>query len=330
MSNGRYGLERDFGQERPPLWPKLAAVVILVVVAVIGIRVCRNLDRETIGQRRALVEKKSQPEPPPSPTVMVAQSVRPPQPLTDKALPDELRTMIERADKLALDADLAAAYLAYHAALLADSNNTARSAIEGRIGAVALPLVVSRQPMDGKTPYTIQRGDSLSLIARRFGVTQEYLMRANGLADPNKIVTGRDLRTLDHPKFALEVVKATRTLTITLNGKFFKRYQVSVGRADDTPTGTFKIRNRIVNPAWWRTDGTAVPYGDSENILGTRWLGLTATGDTANVQGYGIHGTWDDSIIGRAASAGCIRMRNSDVEELHLLLPLGTPVTIKP
>ena len=31
MSNGRYGLERDFGQERPPLWPKLAAVVILVV-----------------------------------------------------------------------------------------------------------------------------------------------------------------------------------------------------------------------------------------------------------------------------------------------------------
>jgi lipoprotein-anchoring transpeptidase ErfK/SrfK len=55
---------------------------------------------------------------------------------------------------------------------------------------------------------------------------------------------------------------------------------------------------------------------------------LRATGSTPDVRGYGIHGTWDESTIGKSESAGCIRMKNRDVEELYVLLPPGTPVTI--
>jgi lipoprotein-anchoring transpeptidase ErfK/SrfK len=47
------------------------------------------------------------------------------------------------------------------------------------------------------------------------------------------------------------------------------------------------------------------------------------------VKGYGIHGTWDKDSIGKAESAGCIRLRNEDVEELFLLVPVGTPVRIE-
>ena len=71
-----------------------------------------------------------------------------------------------------------------------------------------------------------------------------------------------------------------------------------------------------------------IPYGDPANILGTHWLALEPTGDTPRVSGYGIHGTWDDTSIGKQSSAGCVRMRNSDVEELYVLLPRGTPVLI--
>lgn len=42
--------------------------------------------------------------------------------------------------------------------------------------------------------YTIQRGDTLSGLARRFGTTVDQLAQANGIADPNKIMAGAALR----------------------------------------------------------------------------------------------------------------------------------------
>jgi lipoprotein-anchoring transpeptidase ErfK/SrfK len=42
----------------------------------------------------------------------------------------------------------------------------------------------------------------------------------------------------------------------------------------------------------------------------------------------GLHGTNDQAGIGRAVSHGCIRVRNTVIERLAALLPLGTPVRI--
>ena len=45
-------------------------------------------------------------------------------------------------------------------------------------------------------------------------------------------------------------------------------------------------------------------------------------------RGLGIHGTADDSSIGKSLSAGCVRMHNKDVEELFALVPVGTVVEV--
>jgi hypothetical protein len=45
-------------------------------------------------------------------------------------------------------------------------------------------------------------------------------------------------------------------------------------------------------------------------------------------KGYGIHGTNMPHSIGKAASHGCIRMRNHDVEELFELVQVGDPVDL--
>ncbi|MDA0991414.1 MAG: L,D-transpeptidase, partial [Verrucomicrobia bacterium] len=119
-----------------------------------------------------------------------------------------------------------------------------------------------------------------------------------------------------------------KDLVVYLDGKFFKRYGVGTGKYGKTPLGEFEIYDKITEPVWWRPDGKEIPFGDPLNILGTRWMAIRATGDTPQVRGYGIHGTWDDSSIGKAESAGCIRMRNSEVEELFDLLPYLTPVRI--
>jgi len=64
-----------------------------------------------------------------------------------------------------------------------------------------------------------------------------------------------------------------------------------------------------------------IPPGDPENILGTRWMGL-------DKESYGIHGTTDPKSLGLQATAGCVRMRNSEVEQLYSIVPVGTEVTI--
>ena len=63
--------------------------------------------------------------------------------------------------------------------------------------------------------------------------------------------------------------------------------------------------------------------GGPTNPLGTRALYLDAPG-------IRIHGTWDSSSIGTAASHGCIRMHVQDSEELYPLVPIGTQVLVKP
>ena len=42
----------------------------------------------------------------------------------------------------------------------------------------------------------------------------------------------------------------------------------------------------------------------------------------------GIHGTNNPASIGKAASKGCIRMYNADVEALYDMVEIGTPVSI--
>ena len=42
----------------------------------------------------------------------------------------------------------------------------------------------------------------------------------------------------------------------------------------------------------------------------------------------GLHGTDQPDTVGQDVSAGCIRMRNDDIEQLVERLPLGVPVEI--
>ena len=76
---------------------------------------------------------------------------------------------------------------------------------------------------------------------------------------------------------------------------------------------------RIPDPTWYGK-GRIVPPGKS-NPLGPRWLGLSK-------KGYGIHGTNNPASIGRGASHGCIRLRNSDIEELFEMVSVGDQVEL--
>jgi len=46
-------------------------------------------------------------------------------------------------------------------------------------------------------------------------------------------------------------------------------------------------------------------------------------------KGYGIHGTNAPGSIGKAASHGCLRMKQDDLEELYKLVKVGDTVVIR-
>ncbi len=213
-------------------------------------------------------------------------------------------------------------------ALESVTNEPLRGEIEAKLGALNVELVRHPWPIPEKTTYVVQEGDSIRAIAQKFGTTVDLIVESNELKKPDLIKPGDRLRVFGG-KLDIKVSKSRHDLLVTSNGKFFKRYRVGTGRYDRTPVGTFVVSERIKEPVWWRADGQTIPYGDKENILGTRWMAMKATGTTEAVKGYGIHGTWDTESIGKAESAGCIRLKNEDVEELFGMIPVGVPVTIE-
>jgi lipoprotein-anchoring transpeptidase ErfK/SrfK len=112
-----------------------------------------------------------------------------------------------------------------------------------------------------------------------------------------------------------------RKLAILENGTVVADFAVSVG-ADESPspTGQFEIVNRVTNPTYYH-EGQVIPAG-KDNPVGTRWVGLSQ-------KGYGIHGTNVPKSIGLAASHGCIRLRNRDMEKLFGMLRVGDVVEIR-
>lgn len=166
--------------------------------------------------------------------------------------------------------------------------------------------------------YEVVQGDSLAKIAKRFGTTMELIMKSNNMKGTS-VMLGKKLK-ISKARFSIIVDKSQNILTLKADGNIFKTYHVSTGKNNSTPTGNFKITTKLENPTWY-TAGAVVPPGSPDNILGTRWLGISA-------KSYGIHGTTDPGSIGKQSTAGCVRMLNNEVEELYAIVPEGTDVVI--
>ncbi|MBI4226716.1 MAG: L,D-transpeptidase family protein [Candidatus Omnitrophica bacterium] len=200
-------------------------------------------------------------------------------------------------------------------------DSSAAAQIQQRLGDINVHLLQHPASESGApfyAPYIVQLGDTLGRIARQHKTTVELLQQANRLTG-DKILVGRTLK-VPAVSFSVVVDKSQNLLTLKANEEVVKTYAVSTGKEDQTPVGTFTIVNKLVDPPWYTAQGV-IPAGSPENILGSRWLGFSKPS-------YGIHGTTDPSTIGQSVTAGCVRMRNAEVEELYAFLPLGADVTI--
>ncbi|MDR3464954.1 MAG: L,D-transpeptidase [Xanthobacteraceae bacterium] len=178
-------------------------------------------------------------------------------------------------------------------------------------------------------------------------MTLQWPRGADGTAGPQDQVTGEGARDTDVLPAALrrqivdyDTSEAPGTVIIdtphtvlyyVLGGHRAIRYGVGVGREGFTWAGVETVTRKAEWPDWIPPSEMIArqPYlprfvaGGPGNPLGARAMYLGASK-------YRIHGTNDPTTIGKFVSSGCIRMTNTDVEDLFGRVSVGAKVIVLP
>lgn len=118
-------------------------------------------------------------------------------------------------------------------------------------------------------------------------------------------------------------------LDVLQAGERIRSYPVSVGAPRfATPTGEAAVRRMVWNPSWTPPESE---WARDEKPAAPGWANPMGRVKMHLFDDYYVHGTpaANERHLGRPASHGCIRMRNSDVMELAQLVLRsdGAPVT---
>jgi len=228
------------------------------------------------------------------------------------------RVLYNKAEELAKEGNLLEAKKAYKELLTGYPDSYLVKEAGLRLDELNIEILFSPLPTEDSIFYEVKPGDTLSKIADDFGTTVELIMKSNNLT--NSTIRPEMRLKISNAKYNILIDKSQNILILKANGEALKTYTVSTGANNSTPSGTYKIENKLINPTWYKM-GAVVPPDSPENILGSRWMGL-------DIPGYGIHGTTDETTIGKHITKGCVRMRNRDVEELYSIVTTETEVTI--
>jgi len=98
----------------------------------------------------------------------------------------------------------------------------------------------------------------------------------------------------------------------------------------DTPRGRFEVLSKLANPIWRKPDWAFVEEGEPIPKNPGDRLEYGSLGEYALYfgNGYMIHGTLYERLLGRPVSHGCVRLGKEPLREVYRQAPVGTPVYI--
>ena len=99
----------------------------------------------------------------------------------------------------------------------------------------------------------------------------------------------------------------------------------------DTPRGEFHILNKTENPIWKKPDWAFIEEGEPIPKDPSKRLEYGVLGEYAiyfSNDGYLIHGTLYERLLGRSVTHGCIRLGSKDLRKLYYSTRIGTKVYI--
>lgn len=179
-------------------------------------------------------------------------------------------------------------------------------------------------PVVARVGATTQFGSrhALGVVARRgrwLGVTEA------GVGGNRLVWIDARRRGLAYARtrLELEIDLSTRTLLLRRDGVAVRNVRIGVGRpGSPTPTGRFSVTDKLDGRAYAASYGCCIlALSAIQPKLPAGWTGGNR---------IAIHGTPSASDFGRAISAGCPHASEADLRYLMRVVPLGTPVLIRP
>jgi lipoprotein-anchoring transpeptidase ErfK/SrfK len=191
-----------------------------------------------------------------------------------------------------------------------------------------LPVVMDI--IDGpRTEYTVQTGEELAIIAKKFNVDMNDIIKLNDISDANMIYPGQKLiipaAGIWQPteKDAPPAPRSTgKSIVVALDNQRIYAYEnghlvhsslMSSGRVgNETVLGDFKIYVKYV------TTRMRGPDYDIPDVPWTMYF----------YQGYGIHGAYWHNTFGRVRSHGCVNLDTDEAKWFFDFAPVGTTVRV--
>lgn len=237
LARGKFGIEYDPRKiEREPsgLGWLFALVAVLAAGSLIWTFVGRLRERAADAVQEEVRPEKTEESVPAAPKSAPAVSnfvARPlPAPIVDSAAerrPQKVRNLLMRlaeAEKRG-DVEMAVSTIEQIRALPGSPAADLDDPLARRLGVLNMRRLFDLKSAQWVKEVTVKRGDSATRIAHENGSTLASFAKLNG-GNVDKVVLGRKMRVMDHPRFTLVIHRRSRTADLSLNGKFFKRYDI--------------------------------------------------------------------------------------------------------
>jgi L,D-transpeptidase YbiS len=99
----------------------------------------------------------------------------------------------------------------------------------------------------------------------------------------------------------------------------------------DTPLGERRVQRKVSDPVWVKPDWAFIEEGYQPPPAGARerYDGISLADYALYLgDGYLIHGTLFQSLLGRGVTHGCIRLGDEDLEYVYRTVPRGASVIL--
>jgi lipoprotein-anchoring transpeptidase ErfK/SrfK len=211
----------------------------------------------------------------------------------------------------------------------------------------AVPAVQANEAAASASPSPVGASTAIATYARTYyshAGASPSPSPASSAARPNVNIAPTPSPT---PSVQIVVSVADQKLAVVVDGKVYRDYPISTSRYGEgdnwgswrTPTGLLQIAGKIgasapAGAVFWRRQvtGEVLPAnapGRDPIVSRIIWLrGLEDGNRNAYKRCIYIHGTPQETFLGRKASFGCIRMRSADVIQVFNWVNVGTPVAI--
>ena len=226
LARGKFGIEYNPKQVEPGSSGFGWVVVIVAFAALISLTV-------------VIVRRVRSAEPVPETLEIAATTVPQTAPVTNETpqavvrdtgfsrRPAKVRTLLMRLEEAekARDIEMAVTTIESIRSLPGSPAADLDDSLARRLGSLNIRRLFEVRSAQWVKAVTVGRGDSASRIAAENGSTIASLARLNG-GNIDRIRVGAKLYVMDHPRFNLVLHRRTRIADLSLNGKFFKRYDL--------------------------------------------------------------------------------------------------------